>query len=138
MTNYVPSIPDCDRWKKYISNLAKGRTNSNLDSYITSDSPLADIKVVSPAEGDLAIVKSRARQYKKKAKQTQAHTSSSLVRIKRSAKVVKAATVPKAKRKRGNSKSSAGKRGEAKSARSSTGKRGRPKTKAKGGRPKTR
>ena len=75
MTNYVPSIPDCERWKKYVSKLARGRSESKLNSYVTSDSPSAEIKVVSPAEGELAMVKSRAKQYKQKAKQTQGHTA---------------------------------------------------------------
>ena len=66
MTNYVPSIPDCERWKKYVSKLARGRSDSKLNPYVTTDSPMAEIKVVSPAEGELAMVKSRAKQYKQK------------------------------------------------------------------------
>jgi hypothetical protein len=69
MTNYVPSIPDCERWKKYVSKLARGRSDSKLNPYVTTDSPMAEIKVVSPAEGDLAMVKSRAKQYKQKKKE---------------------------------------------------------------------
>ena len=75
MTNYVPSIPDCDRWKKYVSNIAKSRSDSKLNSYVTSESPLGDIKIVSPSEGDLAIVKSRIKQYKQKTRQVKSHTT---------------------------------------------------------------
>ena len=75
MTNYVPSIPDCERWKKYVSKLAKGRSESKLNSYVTSDSPSAEIKVVSPAEGELAMIKTRVKQYKGKTKQTKRHTT---------------------------------------------------------------
>ena len=86
MTNYVPSIPDCERWKKYISNLAKGRKESTLNSYVKSASPLGEIKVISPVEGDLAIVKSRVSQYKKKVKQASNQTRSSGAGVKTSAK----------------------------------------------------
>jgi hypothetical protein len=75
MTNYVPSIPDCERWKKYVSKLAKGRSESKLNSYVTSDSPSAEIKVVSPTEGELAMIKTRVKQYKGKTKQTKRHTT---------------------------------------------------------------
>jgi hypothetical protein len=75
MTNYVPSIPDCDRWKRYVSNIAKSRSDSKLNSYVKSESPLGDIKVVSPSEGDLAIVKSRVKQYKQKTRQVKSHTT---------------------------------------------------------------
>ena len=75
MTNYVPSIPDCERWKKYVSNIANNRSDSKLKSYVTSKSRLADIKVVSPIAGDLEIVKTRVRQYKKKIKENSTHTT---------------------------------------------------------------
>ena len=75
MTNYVPSIPDCDRWKKYVSNLAKHRVGSKLNTYVSSDSPLGEIKIISPVGGDLDIVKKKARQYKKKAKQNSFQTT---------------------------------------------------------------
>ena len=74
MTNYVPSIPDCERWEKYISNLAKNRADSKLKAYVKSDSPLGEIKIISPVEGDLNIVKTRVRQYKKKSKRNSPQT----------------------------------------------------------------
>ena len=86
MTNYVPSIPDCERWKKYVSNLAKGRKDSKLTSYVKSDSPLGEIKVISPVEGDLAIVKTRVREYKKRVKQNSNQTGRSGAAVKTSAK----------------------------------------------------
>ena len=86
MTNYVPSIPDCERWKKYVSNLAKVRKESKLNSYVKSDSPLGEIKVISPVEGDLAIVKTRVKEYKKRVKQDSNQTRRSGAAVKTSAK----------------------------------------------------
>ena len=86
MTNYVPRIPDCERWKKYVSNLAKGRKESTLSSYVKSDSPLGEIKVISPVEGDLAIVKTRVKQYKKRVKQNSNQIRISPAALKTSAK----------------------------------------------------
>ena len=99
MTNYVPSIPDCERWKKYISNLAKGRKESTLNSYVKSASPLGEIKVISPVEGDLAIVKSRVSQYKKRVKQASNQTRSSGAGVKTSAKGKGQTTTKKTKGK---------------------------------------
>ena len=84
MTNYVPSIPDCDRWKRYVSNIAKSRSDSKLNSYVKSASPLGDIKVVSPSEGDLAIVKSRVKQYKQKTRHVKSHSTPKGERVKTS------------------------------------------------------
>ena len=101
MTNYVPSIPDCDRWKKYVSNLAKRRSESKLNSYVTSSSPLGDIKVVSPVEGDLAKVKTRLKQYKKKLNQNSNQTTqrSTTVKTSKPAKGKKKTTKPEVKGK---------------------------------------
>ena len=87
MTNYVPSIPDCDRWKKYVSNLAKSRSESKLNSYVKSDSSIGDIKVISPVEGDLAIVKTRVKQYKKRINQKLNQTKPRSAAVKTSTKV---------------------------------------------------
>jgi hypothetical protein len=99
MTNYVPSIPDCERWKKYISNLAKGRKESTLNSYVKSASPLGEIKVISPVEGDLAIVKSRVSQYKKRVKQASNQTRRSGAGVKTSVKGKGQTTTKKTKGK---------------------------------------
>ena len=87
MTNYVPSIPECDRWKKYVSNLAKRRSESKLNSYVTTDSSIGDIKVISPIEGDLAIVKTQVKQYKKRIKQNSVQTKQRSAGVKTSTKV---------------------------------------------------
>ena len=121
MTNYVPSIPDCERWKKYISKLAKGRTDSKLNSYGTSDSALSDIKVISPVEGDLALVKSRVKKYKQS-------TKTSLRQTGTRAGGGKTSTTKKKKKEKKSTTSKKGKKGKTASSRSkSEPKRGRPK-----------
>jgi hypothetical protein len=82
--NYVPSLPDCEKWKKLISEIAKGRSDTTTDSYVKSDSPLTEIKVVSHAAGDIAKAKSRLKKYKGKKSKCKSQRSSNSRRGKRS------------------------------------------------------
>jgi hypothetical protein len=86
MTNYVPSLPDCEKWKKLISEIAKGRSESKSESYVKSDSPLSEIKVISHTAGDIAIAKSRMKTYKDKKSKCKNQRSSRSGRVKRSKK----------------------------------------------------
>ena len=83
--NYVPSLPDCEKWKKLIAEIAKGRTaDTKSDSYVKSDSPLAEIKVISHTAGDIAKAKSRMKTYKGKKSKCKSQRSSSNRRVKKS------------------------------------------------------
>ena len=85
--NYVPSLPDCEKWKKLISEIAKGRADTNSDSYVKStDSPLGEIKVISPSAGDIAKAKSRMKKYKGKKSKCKNQRSSSTRRAKKTKK----------------------------------------------------
>ena len=84
MTNYVPSIPDCERWKKYVSNIANARSESKLNSYTKSKSQLKKIKVIRPVDGDLAIAETRVKKYKGKRKQDASQSSPSSGPVKKS------------------------------------------------------
>jgi hypothetical protein len=67
MVTYVANLPDCEKWKRLISNLAKDHLDSRGVKQIRKKS--RDIKVVSPAEADIAVAKSKVKQYKKKVSQ---------------------------------------------------------------------
>ena len=84
--NYVPSLPDCEKWKKLISEIAKGRSELKSESYVKSDSPLSDIKVISASAGDIAIAKSRMKRYKGPKSKCKNQRSSTTSRGKRSKK----------------------------------------------------
>ena len=85
--NYVPSLPDCEKWKKLIAEIAKGRADTKSDSYVKStDSPLGEIKVISPSAGDIAKAKSRMKTYKGKKSKCKNQRSSSTRRGKKSSK----------------------------------------------------
>ena len=84
MTNYVPSIPDCERWKKDVSDIANARSDSKLNSYTKSKSQLKKIKVIRPVDGDVEIAKTRIKKYKGKRKHEESQSSSSGGRVKKS------------------------------------------------------
>ena len=84
MVTYVPSLPNCEKWKLLISEIAKDRrSESRVGKFLREDSHLTDIKVVSPAAADIAVTKSKVRQYKKKTEGKVIHKSSSSGRVKK-------------------------------------------------------
>jgi hypothetical protein len=97
MVTYVANLPDCEKWKRLISNLAKDHLDSRGVKKIAKKS--RDIKVVSPAEADIAVTKSKVRQYKKKVNQTVCQKAVRSQRVKTGKKKAKTSKKPVKKAK---------------------------------------